>query len=117
MRRIQKMTFEEKVDMWSEKKRFIDAINGVFQTKPAGSTIEKIEYEVYQKEIGGKVRYEEWLILYFEGGAMLATLSTGSSNIANLRTIASYLSGGYYEEVRTYRALLETGWEPVVLES
>ena len=111
------MTFEEKVAMWSEKKRFIEAIDKVFQTKPVGSTIDKISYEVYQKEIGDKMRYEEWLILYFEGGAMLATLSTGSSNIANLRTIASYLSGGYYEEVRTYRSLLETGWEPVVLEN
>ena len=111
------MTFEEKVAMWSEKKRFIEALDGVFQMKPAGSTIETIKYEVYQKEIGSKIRYEEWLILYFEGGAMLATLSTGSSNIANLRTIASYLSGGYYEEVRTYRSLLETGWTLVLLEN
>jgi hypothetical protein len=111
------MTFEEKVAMWSEKKRFIEALDGVFQTKPAGSTIEKIKYEVYQKEIGGKMRYEEWLILYFEGGAMLATLSTGSSNIANLRTIASYLDGGYYEEVRIYKAQVELGWELVELES
>ena len=111
------MTFEEKVAMWSEKKRFIEAIDGVFQTKPAGSTIEKISYEVYQKEIGGEESYIEWLVLYFEGGAMLATQSTGCSNIANLRTIASYLSGGYYEEVRTYRSLSETGWKPVQLES
>lgn len=111
------MTLEEKVAMWLEKKRFIEALDKVFQTKPADFTIEKINYEVYQKEIGGKINYEEWLILHFEGGAMLATLSTGNSNIANFRTIASYLSGGYYEEVRTYRSLLETGWEPVVLES
>ncbi len=111
------MTYEEKVAMWSEKKRFIEAIDGVFQMKPAGSLIEKIEYEVYQKEIGDTLRFKEWLILHFEGGAMLATQSTGCSNIANLRTIASYLDGGYYEEVRTYRSLLETGWEPVELES
>lgn len=111
------MTFEEKVVMWSEKKRFIEALDGVFQTKPVGSTIEKISYEVYQKEIGDMMRYGEWLVLYFEGGAMLATHATGCSNIANLRTIASYVDGGYYEEIRTYRALLETGWEPVELES
>ena len=111
------MTFEEKVAMWSEKKRFIDAIDKVFQMKPVGSTIEKISYEVYQKEINGAESYIEWLVLHFEGGAMLATQATGCSNIANLRTIASYLSGGYYEEVRTYRSLSETGWEPVVLES
>ena len=111
------MTFEEKVDMWSEKKRFIEAIDSVFQMKPAGSLIEKISYEVYQKEIGDAMRYKEWLILYFEGGAMLATQSTGCSNIANLRTIASYLDGGYYEEVRIYRAQAELDWEPVALKS
>lgn len=109
------MTFEEKVAMWSEKKRFIEALDGVFQMKPAGSLIEKISYEVYQKETNNEMRYTEWLVLYFEGGAMLATQSTGSSNIANLRTIANYLDGGYYEEVRTYKSLLETGWEPVTL--
>lgn len=111
------MTFEERVAMWSEKKVFIDALDKVFQMKPTGSTIEKISYEVYQKEIGGAMRYIEWLVLHFEGEAMLATQATGCSNIANLRTIASYLNGGYYEEVRTYRSLLETGWEPVALES
>jgi len=111
------MTFEEKVAMWSEKKRFIEALDQVFQMKPAGSLIEKIEYEVYQKEIGDTMRFKEWLILHFEGGAMLATQSTGCSNIANLRTIASYLDGGYYEEVRIYRAQVELGWEPVELES
>jgi hypothetical protein len=111
------MTFEEKVAMWSEKKRFIEALDKVFQMKPAGSLIEKIEYEVYQKEIGDTMRFKEWLVLHFEGGAMLATQSTGCSNIANLRTIASYLDGGYYEEVRIYRAQAELGWEPVSLES
>ena len=111
------MTFEEKVAMWSEKKRFIDALDSVFQRKPTGSLIEKISYEVYQKEISGAMRFNEWLVLYFEGNAMLATLVNGNSNIANLRAIATYLDGGYYEEVRTYRSLLETGWEPVVLES
>ena len=111
------MTFEEKVAMWSEKKRFIDALDKVFKMKPAGSLIEKISYEVYQKEIGGAMRFNEWLVLHFEGGAMLATQSTGCSNIANLRTIASYLDGGYYEEVRIYKAQVELGWELVVLES
>ena len=105
------MTFEEKVKMWSEKKIFIDALDTVFKMKPTGSLIEKISYEVYQKEINGTARYEEWLVLYFEGDAMLATLVTGNSNIANLRAISTYLNGGYYEEVRTYRSLLETGWE------
>lgn len=105
------MTFEEKVAMWSEKKRFIEALDGVFQTKPTGSLIEKISYEVYQKEIGDEMRFKEWLILHFEGGAMLATQVTGNSNIANLRAISTYLDGGYYEEVRTYKSLVEMGWE------
>ena len=105
------MTFEEKIAMWSEKKAFIDALDKVFQMKPAGSLIEKISYEVYQKEIGDTMRFKEWLILHFEGGAMLVTQVTGNSNIANLRAISTYLDGGYYEEVRMYKALSEMGWE------
>ena len=81
------MTFEEKVAMWSEKKRFIEALDKVFQMKPAGSLIEKIEYEVYQKEIGDTMRFKEWLVLHFEGGALLATQVTGNSNIANTMDI------------------------------
>ena len=109
------MTFEEKVAMWSEKKRFIEALDKVFQMKPAGSLIEKIEYEVYQKEIGGEMRFKEWLVLHFEGGAMLAAQVTGNSNIANLRAISTYLDGGYYEEVRMYNFLPDLGWELLAL--
>lgn len=109
------MTFEERVDMWSEKKRFIEALDEVFKKKPVGSLIEKISYEVYQKEIGDTMRFKEWLILHFEGGAMLATQVTGNSNIANLRAISTYLDGGYYEEVRMYKSLSELGWELLVL--
>ena len=105
------MTVEERIKMWSEKKVFIDALDTVFKMKPTGSLIEKISYEVYQKEIGDEMRFKEWLILHFEGGAMLAAQVTGNSNIANLRAISTYLDGGYYEEVRMYRALSEMGWE------
>jgi hypothetical protein len=101
--------------MWSEKKRFIEALDAVFQKKPAGSLIEKISYEVYQKEIGDTMRFKEWLILHFEGGGMLATQVTGNSNIANLRAISTYLDGGYYEEVRMYKSLSEMGWELLAL--
>lgn len=109
------MTIEEKIKMYLEKKAFIDAIDKVFQTKPAGSLIEKIKYEVYQKEINGDMKFKEWLILYFEGGAMLATQATGNSNIANLRAISTYLDGGYYEEVRMYNFLPDLGWELLTL--
>jgi hypothetical protein len=109
------MTFEEKLDMWSEKKRFIEAIDNVFQMKPTGFLVKKIKYEVYQKEIDGTLRCIEWLVLHFEGGAVIATQSTGNSSIANLKTIASCLDGGYYDEIRTYRSLLDTGWAPVSL--
>ena len=109
------MTFEEKVKMWSEKKVFIDALDAVFKMKPTGSLIEKISYEVYQKEINGDLKFKEWLILRFEGGAMLAAQVTGNSNIANLRAISTYLDGGYYEEVRMYNFLRDLGWELLTL--
>ena len=105
------MTVEEKIKMYSEKKLFIDALDAVFKMKPAGSLIEKIKYEVYQKEIGGELRFKEWLAIYFEGGGMLAAQVTGNSNIANLRAISTYLDGGYYEEVRMYNFLPDLGWE------
>lgn len=109
------MTLEDKIKMYSEKKLFIDALDTVFKMKPTGSLIEKIRYEVYQKEIGGDMKFKEWLVLYFEGGAMLAAQVTGNSNIANLRAISTYLDGGYYEEVRMYNFLPDLGWELLVL--
>jgi hypothetical protein len=109
------MTFEERIKMYSEKKVFIDALDAVFKTKPAGSLIEKISYEVYQKEIGDMTIFKEWLILYFEGGAMIPTQATGNSNIANFIAISAYLNGGHYEEVQMYKSLLEMGWEPLKL--
>lgn len=105
------MTVEEKIKMYSEKKVFIDALDAVFKMKPTGSLIEKIVYEVYQKEINGDLKFKEWLVLHFEGGAMLAAQVTGNSNIANLRAISTYLDGGYYEEVRMYNFLPDLGWE------
>ena len=110
------MTVEEKLKMYAEKKVFIDALDAVFKMKPTGSLIEKIKYEVYQKEINGDLKFKEWLVLHFEGGAMLAAQVTGNSNIANLRAISTYLDGGYYEEVRMYNFLSDLGWELVNLE-
>ena len=110
------MTVEEKLKMYAEKKVFIDALDAVFKMKPTGSLIEKIKYEVYQKEINGDLKFKEWLVLHFEGGAMLAAQVTGNSNIANLRAISTYLDGGYYEEVRMYNFLPDLGWELVNLE-
>ena len=105
------MTLEEKIKMYSEKKMFIDALDTVFKMKPTGSLIEKIKYEVYQKEINGDLKFKEWLVLHFEGGAFLVAQVTGNSNIANLRAISTYLDGGYYEEVRMYNFLPDLGWE------
>ena len=109
------MTLEEKLRMYSEKKVFIDALDTVFKMKPTGSLIEKIKYEVYQKEINGDLKFKEWLVLHFEGGAILAAQVTGNSNIANLRAISTYLDGGYYEEVRMYNFLPDLGWELLTL--
>ena len=109
------MTMEERINMYSEKKLFIDALDTVFKMKPVGSLIEKISYEVYQREINGDLKFKEWLVLHFEGGAMLAAQVTGNSNIANLRAISTYLDGGYYEEVRMYNFLQDLGWELLVL--
>jgi hypothetical protein len=109
------MTFEEKVAMWSEKKRFIESLDQVFKKRPKGSSVDTVFYEVYQKEINGSVGYAEWLVIRFDGGGFLAVRVTGNSNTANFQVIADYIHGGYYDEVRTYQTLLDNGWEMVTL--
>jgi hypothetical protein len=105
------MTVEEKIEMYSEKKVFIGTLDTVFKMKPAGSSVEGISYEVYKKEIDDTPVFREWLVIHFDGGAIIPVQVTGNSNLANFRVIATYLIGGYYDEVQMYKRLPELGWE------
>ena len=107
------MTLEEKLAMWSEKHAFIEGISSVFRTRPVGSCIDRIEYEVYHKTVEGRDYYTEWLIVHYDGGAISPIIVTGNSNTANFKVIANVINSGDYELTGTYRSLLENGWELV----
>jgi hypothetical protein len=109
------MTVEEKMAMWAEKKRFVDGINAVFQTRPAGSSVSEIKYEVYQTNFQGETKYAEWLTVCYDGGAFSPAIVTGNSNIANYEVIGDSLLHGNYELVKTYESLASRGWEQIEL--
>jgi hypothetical protein len=109
------MTFEDKIIMWTEKKKFIDALNKVFQTRPAGSAIMGVTYEVYQKDFSDQLGYDEWLIVEYDGGAKSYMLVSGNSNLANFEVISKVLFHGDYHLKEYYKSLTDNGWEPVQL--
>lgn len=112
------MTMEEKIEMYREKKQFIENVNEVFQTepRPAGSSVEGITYAVYTKDHGeGRVEFREWVVVHFFGGGKSPRLVSGNSNIANFKVIGEMLNGGYYDEVRDYETQVERGYERVEL--
>lgn len=108
------MTIVEKMEMYREKKQFIENVNEVFQTepRPAGSSVEGITYSVYKKAFSeDRVEYREWVVVHFCGGGKSPRLVSGNSNIANFRLIGEMLDGGYYNEVRDYDTQIERGYE------
>ena len=111
------MTMEEKLEMYNDKKQFIENLNEVFQMGPHGSSVEGITYEVYTKDHGNdRVEYKEYVIVHFYGGGQSPKLVSGNSNIANFRVIGTMLDGGYYSEVREYSALVENGYALIIPE-
>lgn len=110
------MTMEEKIEMYKEKKKFIENINDMFQVEPRCPSVEGVHYEVYTKDYGeGHIDTREWVIVHFVGGGVSVKLVTGNSNIANFKVIGSMLVGGYYTEVYTYQKQVEDGYEKVTL--
>jgi hypothetical protein len=110
------MTLEEKLEMYREKARFIENLSGVFQVRPGCPTVEGVSYEVYTKNYGeDRIDIREWVIVHYTGGGWAAKLVSGNSNIANFRVVGSMLSGGCYEEVRTYQDQVGLGYERIEL--
>lgn len=111
------MTIAEKIEMYREKNSFVKGMDNLFKTKPKGSSIEGISYEVYQKETtdGSQTYFYEWLIVHFEGGGKSARTVNGNSNLANFGEVGKLMYGGYYDENEFYDCITEKGWERVVL--
>ena len=112
------MTIAEKLEMFKEKKAFIENINNVFQTKPKGSSVTSVEYEVYCRNMNeGIVSFIEYLVVNFKGGGRCVIDVSGNSNTANFRVLGTLLDGGYYEEIYKYESLYNLGYEFVKLSS
>ena len=84
------MTIAEKLEMYREKKQFIDGLCSVFKTRPKGSSVSEITYEVYKKSFGeDRTDFREWIVVHFDGGGSSPRLVTGNSNTANLKVLFS----------------------------
>lgn len=110
------MTLEEKLEMYNEKKRFIENVNEVFQMEPGCPSVEGVAYEVYTKDYGeGRVDIREWIVVHFSGGGKATKLVSGNSNIANFKVIGNMLAGGCYEEVQMYQEQLDGGYQRLAI--
>lgn len=110
------MTEAEKLEMYLEKKRFIENVNEIFQMDPRCPSVEGVHYEVYTRDYGeGRIDTREWIIIYFTGGGKSVRIVNGNSNIANFKVIGGMLAGGYYSEVQTYQEQLDNGYVKVEL--
>ena len=102
------MTFEEKLEMFKEKRTFVKNISKAFERGVKGSTVDSVDYVVFKKDLpNGACSYAEYVVVTFRGGAQSAKTVSGNSNTANLRAIASIVDGGYYEEMQTFNSLME----------
>jgi hypothetical protein len=110
------MTISEKIEMYKGKATFIAYINKAFQTSPAGSSVESVKYEVYEKDFSGTTVFSEFLVVTFKGGAKSARNINGNSNMTNIAELGKLVNGGYYDEVEYYETLSECGFEYVALE-
>ena len=109
------MTISEKIEMYKGKQAFINYLSKAFESRPAGSSVAKVEYEVYEKEIDESTTYfAEFLVVTFDGGAKSVRNVNGNSNMTNLVELGKLVNGGYYDEVEYYRSLTNNGFSLVV---
>ena len=109
------MTIAEKLNMYRDKKKFMDGLNSLFKDNPKGLTVTNMSYEVYQIDINCEPKFYEWLVMEFEGGTKMARSISGNSNLGNFRAVGDMIYGGYYDEMPNYEDLEKDGYELVVL--
>ena len=112
------MTTAEKIMMYKEKKEFIRNINKAFETRPKGSSVESVGYEVYVKYHPDHDVYQfaEYLVVNFVGGAKSVARVSSNSNISNFKVLGNLIDGGYYDEIVDYNSLSGMGFEIVNLD-
>lgn len=109
------MTTTEKIQMFKEKRGFIKQLNKAFEFRPAGSTVESVDYEVYTKVWRGQDIFEEFVLVTFSGGSLSVASVNGNSNHANFRAIGVLLDGGHYADLYYYEHMTKCGYTKVEL--
>ena len=111
------MTVAEKIEMYREKKAFVDSVSKIFEAGNTNSSVESISYEVYIREYNYQDYFIEFIIVSFLNGEFCVKVVNGNSNTANFRAIGWMLDGGYYEEKSYYESMLDIGYEFVDLSN
>lgn len=109
------LTVKEKLEMYRNKKSFIDEVGKAFENCPKASTVSFIEYELYQRRVGTDIQFLEYIVVTFFGGAISVRQVNGNSSTANFRAIGSIIDGGYYTELQEYQTLADKGYTLVQL--
>ena len=94
---------KERVQELRDKVDFVNNISGCFKYLGRYSTVEKIEYDVF--DAGECV--QEYVVVTFVGGAKSVANSQANSMSAIFRLIGKLIDGGYYDELHIYERKCE----------
>lgn len=107
------MTREEKLKMYQKKKAFVEDLSKVFEKRSYSTSVELLEYEVWENEEQGY--FQEYAIITFVGGGQSHISVNGNSTLAIFQELADKIMGGYYKEEFIYRDLSKTGLKKLEL--
>ena len=109
----------DELEVFINKKKFVENLNKVFQMEPKCLTIEGISYELFVKNYDDyddpRVEEREWVVIHLLGGGQAVRQVTGNTNVANFREIGNLLTGVYYSDVFKYLKQTDEGYQKVEL--
>ena len=108
------MIREEKIKMYKEKETFVSELSKVFETRSGSTSVDWIDYEVWENEEHGW--FVEYAVITFVGGGQSHISVNGNSILAIFQEIADKIMGGYYKEEFTYRDLTKDGFKKLTLK-
>ena len=110
------MPIEKRLEMYKNKKLFVDSISKVFEIKSLQSNVTKIEYEVLTKQINEDVTaYYEFVIVTLTSGSKCIRSVSGTSNNGIFQELGKLINGGYYDEVDYYNSFFDNGFTKLEL--
>ena len=106
------MIRDEKIKMYKNKKDFVSDVSFVFETRTNSTSVEQVDYEVWENEKHGW--FVEYVVITFVGGGQSHISVNGNSILAIFQEIADKIMGGYYKEEFTYRDLPKDGFKKII---